>query len=110
MPEIIVTLREGGERRIETRSGISVMEAIRNAGVGEIQALCGGCAACCTCHVYVDPEMIDQEIRSRVPPITDQENDLLDSSDARTDSSRLACQIEISDALDGLRVTIAPEE
>jgi len=105
MPEIIVTLREGSERRIETRAGLSVMEVIRNAGVDEIQALCGGCAACCTCHVYVDPEML-----ARVPAMSEQEDDLLDSSDVRTERSRLACQIELTDALNGLRVTIAPEE
>ena len=81
------------------------MEAIRDAGVDELLALCGGCCSCATCHVHVDEAWVD-----KLPPMTADENDLLDSSDRRSATSRLSCQLPFSDALDGLRVTIAAED
>jgi 2Fe-2S ferredoxin len=80
------------------------MEAIRDHGVDELLALCGGCCSCATCHVYVDRDFV-----AALPPMSSDEDDLLDSSDVRDDRSRLSCQIVLNDALDGLRVTIAPE-
>lgn len=105
MPKLILTTREGMERPIVGPSGISVMEVIRDAGVDELLALCGGCCSCATCHVHVDEEWLD-----KLPPMNEDENDLLDSSDHRNATSRLSCQLPFSDALDGLRVTIAPED
>jgi len=105
VPEIVVKTREGAEHRIALQPGISLMEAIRDAGLDEMLALCGGCCSCATCHVYVDPAFAD-----RLPPISEDENDLLDSSDHRAAASRLSCQISLSDALDGLTVRIAPED
>jgi len=81
------------------------MEVIRNSGVDELRALCGGCCSCATCHVYVDPDFVAQ-----FPEMNEDESALLDSSNHRTDTSRLSCQIRFTDALDGLRVTIAPED
>lgn len=105
MPQIIVTDREGGERTIDATSGISVMENIRDAGVDELLALCGGSCSCATCHVYVD-----ERFKAQVGAPNEDEADLLDSSDHRQPTSRLSCQIVFDDALDGLRVTIAPED
>lgn len=105
MPTLIVVTREGAEREIEGRVGLSVMENIRDQGFDELQALCGGSCSCATCHVYVDPATA----RS-VPPASEDENDLLSGSDARNGASRLSCQIRFSAAMDGLRVTIAPED
>ncbi|QDK35686.1 MULTISPECIES: 2Fe-2S iron-sulfur cluster-binding protein [Sphingomonadaceae] len=105
MPSILVTQRDGSESRIEAQSGLSVMEALRDGGVDELLALCGGCCSCATCHVYVDADFID-----RLPPMEEDENDLLDSSDHRIDRSRLSCQLPFGDDLDGLRITIAPED
>lgn len=105
MPTLIVTTREGMQTMIEAQDGISAMEAIRDAGIDELLALCGGCASCATCHVIVDPEDID-----RLPPMSADEDDLLDSSDHRSPTSRLSCQLPLSDDLDGLRVQIAPED
>ncbi|MCA3254575.1 MAG: 2Fe-2S iron-sulfur cluster binding domain-containing protein, partial [Alphaproteobacteria bacterium] len=68
-------------------------------------ALCGGCCSCATCHVLVD----DAWTAAAGGPNAD-ENDLLDSSDHRGPTSRLSCQIQMTAALDGLRVTIAPED
>lgn len=105
MPKLIVIDRSGSEREFEATSGISVMENIREAGFDELLALCGGCCSCATCHVVVDAAWADQ-----VGDQSEDENDLLDSSDHRVPTSRLSCQIQMNDQLDGLRVTIAPED
>ncbi|MBN8485202.1 MAG: 2Fe-2S iron-sulfur cluster binding domain-containing protein [Sphingomonadales bacterium] len=105
MPKLVVVNRAGEEKEIEASAGVSVMEAIRDNGFDELLALCGGCCSCATCHVYVDGAFAD-----KVTPLSEDENDLLDSTDHRTENSRLSCQIEITDALDGLKVTIAPED
>jgi 2Fe-2S ferredoxin len=100
-----VTLRDGSRTSIEGEEGLSVMESIRSGGIDEILALCGGCCSCATCHVYVDPAFADL-----LPPMSDDENDLLDSSEHRTERSRLSCQLRCSAALDGLAVEIPPED
>ncbi len=105
MPKLTVVDREGEERTVDAVSGVSVMEAIRDNGFDELLALCGGCCSCATCHVFVDPAFAD-----RLPDMSEDENDLLDSSDHRNETSRLSCQVPMSDDLDGLRVTIAPED
>ena len=81
------------------------MEAIRDSGDNEVQALCGGCCSCATCHVYVDEAFLDQ-----LPAMSNDENELLESSSHRRANSRLSCQIPFAAALGGLRVTIAPED
>lgn len=81
------------------------MEAIRNAGLDEMQALCGGCCSCATCHIHVDSVFLES-----LPSIGEDEDALLESSEYRLRESRLACQIQIEDGLDGFRASIAPEE
>lgn len=105
MPKLIVINRLGEEQTFDGDNGLSVMEVIRDNGFDELLALCGGCCSCATCHVYVDPAFAGV-----LPAMSEDENDLLDSSDHRNDTSRLSCQVVLSDALEGLRVTIAPED
>jgi 2Fe-2S ferredoxin len=105
MPKLTVVTREGDESTVDGDAGLSVMEVIRDHGFDELLALCGGCCSCATCHIHVDPAFA-----GLLPPMSEDENDLLDSSDNRDETSRLSCQIIFSDALDGLRVTIAPED
>ena len=105
MAKLIVTTRDGTEHEVEGQAGLSVMEIIRDAGFDELLALCGGCCSCATCHVHVDPAFA-----GKVEPMGEDENDLLESSDHRNESSRLSCQIPFNDALDGLRVMIAQED
>lgn len=105
MAKLIVTDRSGVEHAIDGQDGLSVMEIIRDAGMDELLALCGGCCSCATCHVHVDPDFAD-----KVVPLGEDENDLLDSSDHRDETSRLSCQLPFSAALDGLKVTIAQED
>jgi 2Fe-2S ferredoxin len=105
MSELIVTMREGETRTLEAPLGMSVMEVIRDGGVDEMLALCGGVCSCATCHVHVDPAFAD-----KLPSMSEDESDLLDSSSHRDARSRLACQIRMNDSLSGLRVTIAQED
>lgn len=105
MSAIIVTTRQGEGHVLEAQVGTSIMEIIRDAGLDELLALCGGCCSCATCHVYVTDGPIDA-----LADVGTDENDLLDSSDHRDDRSRLSCQIIYADALAGLRVQIAPED
>jgi 2Fe-2S ferredoxin len=105
MPELIVTTRQGETRSVEAAFGVSAMEAIRDSGIGELLALCGGVCSCATCHVHVDPQFAHL-----LPPMSSDENDLLDGSSDRDARSRLSCQIRISAKLSGLRLTIARED
>jgi len=105
MPQLIVTTREGETRTVQAQSGMSAMEAIRDAGVDEMLALCGGVCSCATCHVHVD-----LAFAHLLSAMSEDENDLLDSSSDRDERSRLACQIRLDDSLSGLRVTIAEED
>jgi ferredoxin, 2Fe-2S len=105
MPQLIVVTRNGEERTVEGEVGLSVMEVIRDNGFDELLALCGGCCSCATCHVHVDPAFAD-----RLPPISEDEDDLLGSSSTRDDTSRLSCQLQFTSALDGLKVRIAEED
>lgn len=105
MIAVNVTLRDGETRTLTARPGLSLMEVIRDSGIDDILAMCGGCCACATCHVYVA-----EEDGARLPGRAPEEADLLETSDHFQPNSRLSCQIRISEALDGLSVTIAPEE
>lgn len=105
MPQLTVVKRDGTSELFEAPNGYTVMEAIRDQGIDELLAICGGCASCATCHVYVDEAYLD-----RLPGLKGDEDDLLDSSDHRQANSRLSCQLPISPELDGMTVTIAPED
>jgi len=98
--KIFVTLPDESVREITGKSGRSLMDNLRNAGI-PVRAECGGAMACATCHVSVHPEWM-----AKVGPPDDEESDLLDNSDYRTETSRLSCQIKVKDALDGLQVTL----
>ena len=105
MPTLTVTTREGEEREIAGEVGLSVMECIRDAGIDELLALCGGCCSCATCHVHVDEAFLPL-----LPKMSADEDDLLDSTSDRDETSRLSCQVPFTAALDGLRVRIAAED
>lgn len=97
--------RNGAQKVIEFSEARSLMELIREAGFDELLALCGGSCSCATCHVYVDPAFLD-----KLPAMSEDESDLLDSSEHRIGASRLSCQLTMTEALDGLTVRIAPED
>jgi ferredoxin, 2Fe-2S len=103
MSKVIVTDREGNEHELEGQAGWSVMEIIRENNL-PIEAACGGCCACATCHVYVEPDWL-----AKLPEAEQDESMMLDEAFQVQDNSRLSCQIKYSEALDGLKVTLAPE-
>jgi 2Fe-2S ferredoxin len=105
MPTITVITRKQEKKSLEGQNGQSLLEVFREAGLDEVLALCGGCCSCATCHVYVGPTFAD-----RLPRMSGAESDLLNGSLHRNDTSRLSCQIWVSDEIDGLEVTIAPED
>ena len=105
MAKLIVVTRDGAEHEIEGDTSLSVMENIRDAGFDELLALCGGCCSCATCHVHVEVGAGDS-----LPPMSEDENDLLDSTSDRSENSRLSCQLPFTEALDGLKVRIAEED
>jgi len=105
MVKLIIATSDGSETVIDTSAGYSLMEAIRNGGVDELLAICGGCCSCATCHVYVDEAFLD-----RLEPAGGAESDLLDALDNRAGNSRLSCQVPVTEDLEGLRVIVAEED
>jgi 2Fe-2S ferredoxin len=105
MATLNVTTREGQTLVLDATNGMSLMEIVRDAGIDEMLALCGGQCACATCHVHVDPAFAGV-----LPAMSEDENALLDGSLHRDARSRLACQIRMNDDLSGLRLTIAEED
>ena len=104
MTKLTYIAHDGTQFDVEAENGSTVMEnAIRNAVPG-IEAECGGACACATCHVYVDDAW-----REATGQPEQMEEDMLDFAFDVRDSSRLSCQIKVSDALNGLRVKV-PEK
>jgi 2Fe-2S ferredoxin len=99
--KILVTDQSGIEHELEGLDGWRTMEVIRDWGLN-IKAECGGACSCATCHVYVDEAWVD-----KLPPPSDDEEDLLFSTLDKKPNSRLSCQILLSDELDGMKVTLA---
>ena len=100
---IYVEDRLGKIHNLEAEVGMTLMEIIRDAGL-EIEAACGGCCACATCHVYISEEWVN-----RLNKKEDEEESMLDQAFNVEENSRLGCQIEFSEELDGILVELAPE-
>ena len=103
MTNIYVKDRQGNTQELQAEAGLTLMEIIRDAGL-DIEAACGGCCACATCHVY-----IDNDWNGKLPKIEDDEEAMLDQAFHVTVESRLGCQIEYNDDFNGLKLTLAPE-
>jgi 2Fe-2S ferredoxin len=104
---ITVTITDIDGRVLEVAGevGATLMETARAAGVAGIIAECGGACSCATCHVY-----IAEDWRRQVGPPNPVEEDMLDMvDDIRLPASRLSCQVTLTQELDGLAVTVAPE-
>ncbi|MFG1204359.1 2Fe-2S iron-sulfur cluster-binding protein [Xanthobacter aminoxidans] len=105
MARFTVETRSGARQEVTGRDGATLLKAIRKAGIEELTAQCGGGCACATCHVFVTlPEGVTAS------PISPGESRMLATSQNRTLASRLACQLKLEPALDGMAVMIAPEE
>ena len=105
MAQVFVTDRSGNEEAIDIHPGETLMQVLSNAGITDLLALCGGVCACATCHVY-----IQQDPKGNLPELGEDEDALLDGTTYRQENSRLSCQIRLTDAHDGLRAVIAPED
>jgi ferredoxin len=105
VPTLWATLRDGSLQEIHADPRGSLMLALKRGGVREIAAICGGCASCGTCHVFIADDWVD-----RLPPLRREEESVLAFSDWRQPNSRLSCQVPLTEALDGLCLTVAPED
>lgn len=106
MPKLVFISIDGVERAVDARPGESVMAAAVRNGVPGIIGECGGNCSCATCHVYVDESQF-----AFVGAPEDMEEDLLDmGAHDRRDNSRLACQIKMTEELDGLTVQLPLEQ
>ncbi|MEM6679166.1 MAG: 2Fe-2S iron-sulfur cluster-binding protein [Pseudomonadota bacterium] len=104
MPKITFIEYNGTEHVVDVAEGLTVMEGAVTNNVPGIDADCGGACACSTCHVYVDPAWVE-----KLPEKQDMEVDMLDFAYEPQETSRLTCQLKVTDALDGLVVRM-PEK
>jgi ferredoxin, 2Fe-2S len=105
MPQVVFITGDGERHEVDVESGYSVMEAAINNNIDGIVAECGGACACATCHSYVDDAWL-----GKLAEMDDMEDSMLDAAYERKDNSRLTCQIEMSDELDGLVIHVADNE
>ena len=104
MPKITYITSDNQSHTVEVQNGLTVMEGAVQNDIPGIDADCGGGMACATCHVYVKDDWFN-----KLPPKSEGEEDMIDQAFEPNSSSRLSCQIQISDNLDGLKVYL-PEK
>lgn len=101
MSKIFITNANGEKSTIDIDAGLSLMEHLRETGFDEIQAICGGCCSCATCHVHIEAGL------DNLPPIEQDEESLLEFEDSYdVKKSRLSCQFELDDSHDGLEISL----
>jgi 2Fe-2S ferredoxin len=100
MPKMTFIERDGTRREVDAPLGLSVLEIAHQNGV-DIEGACEGSLACSTCHVVVEQQWFD-----KLSPASEDEEDMLDLAFGLTETSRLGCQIVITEALDGLVVKL----
>jgi 2Fe-2S ferredoxin len=101
MPKITFIEFDTTEHEVEIEAGLSLMEGALDNLINGIVAECGGCCVCCTCHCIIDPEWV--HATGQANP---QEDELLDMVDSRQPTSRLSCQIKVTEEMDGLVVRL----
>lgn len=100
MPKITFVERNGNRKTVEAKNGLSLLEIAHQNDV-DLEGACEGSLACSTCHLVIDPEWYDA-----LPAASTDEEDMLDLAFGLTKTSRLGCQIIVSDELDGLTVSL----
>ncbi len=105
MPVVVYVQADGRRDQVVVPVGDTVMDGALDNGVAGILGQCGGGCTCSTCHCFVLPDWA-----SRLPAPHPDELDLLEYLPTRSDASRLACQIKITEDLDGLTVTLPSEQ
>lgn len=100
MPKMTFIEPDGTRKEVDAPNGLSVLEIAHKHGLN-LEGACEGSLACSTCHVIVDDEWFD-----KLAEATEEEEDMLDLAFGLTHTSRLGCQIKMSDELDGLTVSL----
>jgi 2Fe-2S ferredoxin len=100
MPKVTFIDPDGTKHEVDTPAGLSILEIAHQNDI-DIEGACEGSLACSTCHVIVDPAWFD-----RLPEIEEDEEDMLDLAFGLEKTSRLGCQIIVTDELDGLTVRL----
>ena len=103
--QVEIKRRDGQPHMVELGSNLTVMEAIKAAGLDELEAACGGCCSCATCHIYIDEDHF-----ALLPPMSEDEDALLESSSHRRSTSRLSCQLTLNPEVTPFKATIAPAD
>ena len=101
--KIKVIDRDGNKHELEGDSNSTLMEILRDAGL-DIEAACGGCCACATCHVYINDKWLE-----KLSSKDEEEESMLDQAFDVRNTSRLSCQINLSEELDGIELELAPD-
>jgi 2Fe-2S ferredoxin len=101
MPKVTFIEHDGAVHAIEATSGQSLMQIAMSNRVPGIIADCGGSCSCATCHVYVDAEWA-----AKLPPATAVEKEMIDCALHVQETSRLSCQIELNESLDGIVIRL----
>lgn len=104
MPKMTFIMTDGTPNEVDAPNGLSVMEIAQKANIDQIEGACGGSLACATCHVYVHPDWLAKTLPEGEKSM--EEEDMLDLAFDIRKTSRLSCQIMMSDALDGLVVAL----
>jgi len=105
MPKITYIEHNGKSHEVEVANGLSVMEGAVQNNIPGIDADCGGSCACATCHVYVNEKWFD-----KLPNKESAEEDMLDMAFEPKSTSRLSCQLTVSESLDGLVVKMPSKQ
>jgi ferredoxin, 2Fe-2S len=100
MPKITFVAGDGTKKEVEAPNGLSVLEIAHKNDI-DLEGACEGSLACSTCHVVVDQEWFD-----KLGEASEEEEDMLDLAFGLTHTSRLGCQVKMTDELDGLSVTL----
>jgi len=105
MPTLNVTNRAGEQHQVAGNAGATLMEALRDSDM-DIEAICGGCCSCATCHVFIEGDWAE-----KLPARSEDEQELVEETESyREGNSRLSCQVTLTDEMDGMTVVVAPEE
>ena len=105
MATLHVTNRAGDLHQIEAKTGTTLLEILRDNDM-DVEAICGGCCSCATCHIFIDDSWAD-----KIPARSEDEQELVEETETyKASNSRLSCQVTMTDELDGLILTVAPEE
>lgn len=100
MPQVTFVLKDGDEKTVDAPLGHSIMEIAIKNNIDAVEGACGGSLACATCHLYVHPDFADKALNDN-DEISEDEEDMLDLAFDIRDCSRLTCQIEMTEELDG---------